>query len=114
MSSIDKKIQDAIKNSDASQCKSCKAMKHALQVEQEQHDKELLESYMEKFGIKQKADESTYGSNLAQDDSQQPMPWLDVIKQLVLKPYIYVVLCLVTVSPYGVDIIKTIMSFVTK
>lgn len=108
LSNIDQKIQTAIDNSNKSQCISCKAMKHANEVEKADHDKKLLDEYLESLGIK-KGEKTTL-----EDKEPVEMSWQDVIKQILLKPYLYVVLCLISISPYGVEIVKTIMQFFNK
>lgn len=107
LSNIDQKIQTAIDNSNKSQCNNCKAMKHAIEIEKSDHDKKLLDDYLESLGIKK-------GENQQDAKKTNEMTWQDVIKQILLKPYIYVVLCLISISPYGVEILKTIMQFTNK
>lgn len=51
LANIDHKIEKAIEKANTRQCENCKAMKHANDVEQEQHDKELLQSYIDKLGL---------------------------------------------------------------
>lgn len=101
LANIDKKIQQAIDVSNKKQCESCKAMKHANDIEKEQREKELIENYITTSGIKI--------DNNVKDTVD--MSWQTVIKEILLKPYVYVVFCLITISPYGVDILKTLLNF---
>lgn len=107
LSDIDQKIQTAIDNSNKSQCNNCKAMKYANEIEKADHEKKLLDDYLESLGIKK-------GENQAEVKKTNEMTWQDIIKQILLKPYIYVVLCLISISPHGVEILKTIMQFIDK
>lgn len=105
LSNIDQKIQNAIDNSNKSQCRNCKAMKHADDIEKAEQEKELFDKYVESLGIK------TDDVETKTFDQLNNMSWQNVLKQILLKPYVYVVLCLVSISPHGVDIIKTLINF---
>ena len=82
-------------------------MKYANEIEKSDHEKKLLDDYLESLGIKK-------GENQAEVKKTNEMTWQDIIKQILLKPYIYVVLCLISISPHGVEILKIIMQFIDK
>ena len=93
LDTVDKKIENANK----AQCVSCKAMKHANDVEEEEKNKKLIEDWKTANGIVDKKDEE------AEDG------WTGFLKQLLLKPYVYVVASILAISPYGIEIIRMIM-----
>lgn len=111
-SEIDTKIEKAISAANSKQCTNCKAMKHANDIEQEEYDMKLLQSYAEKNGIN--INDLTSENNNSENTKSNNQSWQDIIKQILLKPYIYVVCCLITVSPYGVDILKALLHFFDK
>lgn len=111
-SEIDTKIEKAISAANSKQCTNCKAMKHANDIEQEEYDMKLLQSYAEKNGIN--INDLTTENNNSENTKSNNQSWQDVIKQILLKPYIYVVCCLITVSPHGVDILKALLHFFDK
>ena len=102
LANIDRKIDTAIDRANRKQCQECKAMAHAVDVEQEKHDRQILEQYKEQLGLNNKAATSVEKT------------WSDVFKEVLSKPYIYVIGCLLAISPYGVEIIKTILEFFEK
>ena len=93
LDTVDKKIENANKV----QCVSCKAMKHATEVEEEEKNRKLIEDWKAANGIVDKKDEE------AEDG------WTRFLKQLLLKPYVYVVASILAISPYGLEIIRMIM-----
>ena len=102
LANIDQKIDTAIDRANRKQCRECKAMAHAVDVEQEKHDRQVLEQYKEQLGLNSKVaalDEKT---------------WSDVFKEVLSKPYIYVIGCVLAISPYGVEILKTIFELFAK
>ena len=102
LANIDQKIDTAIDRANRKQCQECKAMAHAVDVEQEKHDRQILEQYKEQLGLNNKAATSVEKT------------WSAVFKEVVSKPYIYVIGCILAISPYGVEIIKTILEFFEK
>ena len=102
LANIDRKIDTAIDRANRKQCQECKAMAHAVDVEQEKHDRQILEQYKEQLGLNNKAATSVEKT------------WSDVFKEVLSQPYIYVIGCLLAISPYGVEIIKTILEFFEK
>ena len=93
LDTVDKKIENANK----AQCIGCKAMKHAMEVEEEEKNRKLIEEWKAANGIVDKKDEE------AEDG------WTRFLKQLLLKPYVYVVASILAISPYSIDIIRMIM-----
>ena len=102
LANIDQKIDTAIDRANRKQCQECKAMAHAVDVEQEKHDRHILEQYKEQLGLNNNAAASAEKT------------WSDVFKEVLSKPYIYVIGCLLAISPYGVEILKTIFEFFSK
>lgn len=101
---IDEKIETTIeKSSKHTNCSNCKAMQFVNAAEQEQHDKELIANYVQKSHINE------HNTTFDTED----LTWTTLIKTILLKPYIYVVLCLLTISPYSVEIVKTLCQFAT-
>ena len=99
LDTVDKKIETANK----AQCVSCKAMRHANEVEEEKEHQKIIEQWKEANGI---ADKN------ADDDSADS--WASVIRKILLKPYPYVVLGVLVISPYGVDIVKMFLETFAK
>ena len=107
LANIDKKIETAIDNANIKQCGNCKAMKHAIDIEEQEHEKQIIGKYLESIGFE---DPQT-----AQQANQQiKLSWTNVLKQALIKPYIYVVVCLLVISPYGVEITKLLLQFFGK
>ena len=99
LDTVDKKIDTANK----AQCVSCKAMRHANEVEEEKEHQKIIEQWKEANGITDKN---------ADDDSADS--WASVIRKILLKPYPYVVLGVLVISPYGVDIVKMFLETFAK
>ena len=97
MVNIEKTIDDAVQKANQKQCAACKAMKHANDVEEEEKNRKLIEDWKAANGIVDKKDEE------AEDG------WTRFLKQLLLKPYVYVVASILAISPYGIEIIRMIM-----
>ena len=102
LANIDQKIDTAIDRANRKQCQECKAMAHAVDVEHEKHDRQILEQYKEQLGLNNKA------------ATPVEKTWSDVFKEVLSKPYIYIIGCLLAISPYGAEIIKTILEFFEK
>lgn len=105
LANIDRKIERVVENANLKQCQTCKAMKHAEKVEQEQHDKEVVKKYLGNVSIPGDSNEESEPDDLS---------WGTVLKAALIKPYAYVVLGLLVISPYSVEIIKTLCSFFSK
>lgn len=100
---IDQRITDAIIAADKKQCTGCKAMKHVIDVEKQEHDKRLIEEYKKKMGETNKA---------AQKQSHQG--WGDVAKNLLQKPWPWVVLAICAVCPQGLELVKVMLNFFSR
>lgn len=72
-------------------------MKHATEVEEEEKNRKLIEDWKDANGIVDKKDEEAVDG------------WTRFLKQLLLKPYVYVVASILAISPYGLEIIRMIM-----
>ena len=99
LDTVDKKIDTANK----AQCVSCKAMRHANEVEEEKEHQKIIEQWKEANGITDKN---------ADDDSVDS--WASVIRKILIKPYPYVVLGVLVIRPYGVDIVKMFLETFAK
>ena len=97
MVNIEKTIDDAVQKANQKQCASCKAMKHAMEVEEEEKNRKLIEDWKAANGIVDKKDEEAVDG------------WIVFLKKLLLKPYVYVVASILAISPYGIEIIRMIM-----
>ena len=97
MVNIEKTIDDAVQKANQKQCAACKAMKHANDVEEEEKNRKLIEDWKAANGIVDKKDEEAVDG------------WTRFLKQLLLKPYVYVVASILAISPYGLEIIRMIM-----
>ena len=101
LANIDRKIDTAIDRANRKQCQECKAMAHAVDVEQEKHDRQVLEQYKQQLG-------------LVNNEQSVEKTWSAVFKEVLSKPYIYVIGCVLAISPYGVEIIMTLLEFFGK
>lgn len=99
LNSVDNKIASAIAAANKDQCKHCKAMTHAIDVEEEEKNKALIEKWKKENGIVDKGEESADTS------------WVGTVKAILTKPYIYIVTGLLAISPYGVEIVKVLLDF---
>lgn len=98
LDTVDKKIE----NANREQCHNCKAMQHAKEVDEEKQKQEFISEWKAANGIT--------------DDKKDDIPdsWQDVFKSMLLKPYIYIVGCLMVISPYGAEIVKLIIESFAK
>ena len=100
---IDEKIEKSIQNANIKQCSGCKAMKHAIDVEEEEKWKEKLAEYKEKMGI--------IDDNDPKSDDNSKLPIIDTIKQILVKPYFWIFSSILVFSPYGIEILKLIFQY---
>lgn len=107
LSNIDTKIQKAIEQSNSKMCNNCKAIQHVEEAEEEQQQNALLESYLKKHGI-------TNAQDAANASKNEKLAWMDVVKTILTKPYLYVVLSLMMISPYSIEIVKVICNVFAK
>ena len=96
---IDNRIDEAVAKANKIQCHNCKAMKHATEVEEQEQKRKWIEEYKTKMGIEEDKDESG------------DKTWPEVIKTVLTKPYVYILGCLLAISPYGVQIIDRFLNF---
>ena len=104
ISAIDKKIENAIEN----RCNTCKAFKHANDVEFEKQKEEIIQSWKEANGIKDDKKKDTT------DEHEHEQSWMGVLKTILVKPAAWIFLSILVLSPYGVDIVKAILEFCGK
>ena len=103
LANIDAKIEQAITAATESRCEHCKAMKHTEEFEQQKHEKEIIDDYLEKLGV-----------DVHHKQTPDTQSWLDTIKSLLLKPHLWVTLSVMFVSPHGVEIAKALCEFFAK
>ena len=110
---IDEKIEKSIQNANIKQCSGCKAMKHAIDVEEEEKWKEKLSEYKQKMGI---TDDNDSKNTQKTDETsiQTDISMLDTIKQICLKPYVWIFGSVLVFSPYGMEILKTLIQYFGK
>jgi len=103
LDTVDKKIEKANKE----QCVNCKAMAHAEVVEAEETKKKLIDDWKAANGISD--------DDLKQDqkDSSEST-WSDILKRIIAQPGMWIFLTILTISPYGVDIVKALLQFFSK
>jgi len=82
-------------------------MKHADEVEEEERKKQLIEDWKKANGI-------TEGQLGNVKDGDKDDSWMGVLKRIVTQPAAWVFLTVLTISPYGVDIVKAILDFCAK
>lgn len=107
---VDEKIQKSIQNANNNQCQICKAMKHANDVEEEERWKEKLSEYKQKMGIHDDNDQN----NTTNSDNKTNISIIETIKQICLKPYVWIFGSILVFSPYGTEILKLIFQFFGK
>ena len=100
---LDNRIDEAVRKANTRQCHDCKAMKHANDVEEKKRQEELIEQWKKANG---------YYDRPAESDKAQS--WMDTVKTILTKPYIYIFLTLSLISPYGVQIIDKILQLCGK
>ncbi len=107
LDSVDKKIETANRE----QCKTCKAMKHASEVEEQKKREEIIAAWKDAHGIKDSKDGKD--SKDSKDDVHS-MSLLDVAKTVLVKPYAWVFGSIAVFSPYSLDILNAVLSFFSK
>jgi hypothetical protein len=75
-------------------------MSHAIEVEKAEERDKILKKYEEEH-----PEQHIVAQNVPEKS------WSQIFKELVMKPYPYVVAVLLTISPYGVDIINALLTF---
>lgn len=104
INSIDRKIEEAAAN----RCRDCKAMKHAEEIDYQKRKEQIIKQWKAENGIK--SDDASKDS----DETTSSDSWMDVVKKLLLKPGIWIFGTVLVISPYGVDILKTLLEFFSK
>lgn len=107
LDSVDKKIESANKE----QCKTCKAMKLANDVEEQKKQEEIIEAWKKANNYKEPEKDSNK-EKTEQDTSKLSL--YDVIKTILVKPYAWIFGCILIFSPYGVQIVNSILNFFSK
>ena len=101
LDSVDKKIEIANKE----QCKDCKAMRLANDVEEQKKKEEIIEAWKQANGIKDSSSSNVDASK---------MSVIDTVKTVLTKPWAWLFSSVLVFSPYGVDIINAILNFFSK
>lgn len=118
LDSIDKRIEIASKE----HCKTCKAMKHAIDVEEEEKAEKIIAAWKAANanqivvipdGTDGTIDDGnkTNGSENSQKDDITKMSIIDIIKLGFVKPYGWILCAIAVFSPHCVDILQMIMNF---
>ena len=101
LDAVDKKIQTANRE----QCRNCKAMAHANDIEQEEAKKKLIEDWKAANGITDDDLQKDKSPSSSEDT------WLGTLRKLIVQPGLWIFLTILTISPYGVDIVKIFLNF---
>lgn len=96
LDTVDKKIEKANKE----QCISCKAMRHANEVEEQKEREEIIAKWKEANGYKDDEDSAADSSNKS---------WSQVAKDVVSKPWCWVAVIALVIAPNGVNIVKLLI-----
>jgi len=86
-------------------------MTHAEDVELKEMKRKLIEDWKKANGITdvpKKSDSKTTDDENEKEGSAKS--WLDVLKDILTKPGIWIFLTFLTISPYGVDIVKALIA----
>ncbi len=102
LDSVDRKIECANRE----QCKSCKAMKLANDVEEQKKQEEIIAAWKEANGYR----------DTGKKDGVDPdaLSISGTIKAVLMKPYAWVFASILVFSPYGVQIVDAILNFFSK
>ena len=98
-------IEKRIDTSNKEQCKNCKAMKLANDVEEQKKQEEIIKAWKDANGYKDKD---------VSKGSPSTMSVVDVLKTVLVKPYAWVFGSILVFSPYGVQIVNAILNFFSK
>lgn len=91
LNSVDRKIEAANKK----QCEDCKALKHADEVDKQKAEQEIIDRWKKAAGYKD-------------EDHKKVAGPLDLAKQILVKPWIWIFSSLLVFSPYGIEIIHAV------
>lgn len=106
---LDQKIQDAIGTANKRQCVDCKAMKHAVAAEEEERNRKIIDQWKLANGYTDEPNDSK-----DEDKKSEDMSWTDTLKALLMKPYLYILLAILSFSPYCVQILDKIFQYCSK
>ena len=98
LDSVDKKIE----NANRQQCKTCKAMKLANDVEDQKRQEAIIEAWKEANGWKEPE---------KNDQDASEMTIMEVVKTALVKPWAWLFGSILVFSPYGVEIVNAILNF---
>lgn len=93
-----------------SHCHDCIAYKHAVEVEKEKKQKEVVNAYLKTMGV-DSIDQlrTNHATNKQTEKDDEPKTMIDVLKMIFLKPYVYIFLGFAVFSPFAVEIVKLLM-----
>lgn len=93
-------IQSSIANATLSHCKTCKAMNHAEEVEKEEARNKIIE---ELGGGQKGTPVDTKGNKI-----DWIVFWQKTISQMITQPWMWIVMAVASLSPYGVNLLNAI------
>lgn len=99
LDTVDKKIENANKE----QCKTCAAMKHATDEEHEKQRQEAILEWKKQNGY-------VDGKNSIPSN----MSIFDTLKTVLVRPWAWIFGSILVFSPYGVQIVDSILKFFQK
>lgn len=102
LDTVDRKIEKANRE----QCTNCKAMAHAEAVEAEETKKKLIDDWKAANGISD--------DDLKPEAKAEESTWSSILKKVISQPGMWIFLTILTISPYGVDIVKALLQFFSK
>ena len=106
INAVDKKIEQ----SNSEKCQSCKAMKYVVEKENQSAHAQMIKKWAEENGFDPEQLEDDDDDKKDKDE----ISWQTVIKNILMSPGIWVLGIVMTISPYGVDIVKAILEFCSK
>ena len=95
-------IDEHIVEINKKQCNDCKAMKMVIAIEEKEKNERIISQYKKEHGI--------FSDNIAANPTYQ----YSIVKNIFLKPYIYIFGCVAVFSPFLSDIVKMILDFFSK
>lgn len=96
-------VNEQINNANIEQCKTCAALKHAKDFEQQKQEEKLINEWKKQNNI-----------NIEDKQDISQLTWTNILKQLLIQPGIWILAVVIVISPYGADIVKTILQFFSK
>ena len=96
-------IDEHIVEINKKQCEDCKAMKMAIAIEEKEKNERIISQYKKEHDI------------LSDDFATNQIAYrYSIVKNIFLKPYIYIFGCVAVFSPFLSDIVKMILDFFSK